>query len=153
MERTLVFVKPDGVNRRLIGKIIQRFEEKGLKIVGLKLIQISDELAKTHYEEHEGKPFYEPLVKFVTSGPVALMVLEGQHAISTTRNLVGATFGAEAAPGTIRGDFGISNRYNLIHASDGPESAQKEIARFFTDVDIIDWTPIDYPCIDEDTGI
>lgn len=132
MQRTLVFVKPDGVQRRLVGEILARFERKGLKIVGLKMMQVSRELAETHYAEHKGKPFYESLVGFVTSGPIVCACLEGFRAISVVRQMMGKTFGFEAAPGTIRGDYGISNQFNLIHGSDSPESAEREIALYFS---------------------
>ncbi len=131
VERTLVFIKPDGVQRRLVGRILQRFEEKGLKIVGLKMMAISRELAERHYAEHKGKKFYDGLVRFVTSGPVVAACLEGHQAIKVVRDLMGKTFGTEAAPGTIRGDFGISNSFNLIHGSDGPQSAAREIELYF----------------------
>ena len=131
MEQTLVFIKPDGVQRRLVGRIIARFEEKGLKIRGLKLMTVSKELAERHYAEHKGKPFYESLVGFVTSGPIVAMCLEGFKAISVVRAMMGKTFGYEAAPGTIRGDLGISNQYNLIHGSDSPESAARELELYF----------------------
>jgi nucleoside-diphosphate kinase len=132
MERTLIFVKPDGVQRRLIGRIISRFEQKGLKVIGLKMMQVSQELAETHYGEHKGKPFYDSLVGFVTSGPIACVCLEGFKAISVCRQMMGKTFGFEAAPGTIRGDFGISNQFNLIHGSDSPEAAARELELYFS---------------------
>lgn len=131
VERTLTFVKPDGVQRRLVGKILQRFEEKGLKIVGLKMMIVSRDLAERHYAEHKGKKFYGGLVRFVTSGPIVVACLEGFQAIKVVRDMMGKTFGYDAAPGTIRGDYGISNQYNLIHGSDGPESAAREIELYF----------------------
>ncbi len=131
MERTLILLKPDAVKRRLIGRIIGRFEDKGLRIAGMKLMQISPELAAKHYEAHQDKPFYAGLVKFMTSDPVVAMVLEGPHAVTVCRQMMGATFGFKADAGTIRGDFGISNQYNLVHGSDGPEAAEREIGLFF----------------------
>lgn len=149
MERTLVFIKPDGVHRRMVGKIIQRLEDKGLHLIGLKLVRLPEDLVRAHYEEHRRQPFYEPLVRFILSGPVVLMAVEGPQAVRVVRNLVGATLGSQAAPGTIRGDFGISNRLNLVHASDGPQAAEKEIARFFSTDELISWRPADYSWIDE----
>ena len=137
MQKTLVIIKPDGVQRRLIGKIINRFDEKGLEIVGLKMTVISEELAKEHYSVHVGRDYYEKLVKFMTSGPVVMMVLRGKKAIAVTRKLMGSTFGYEAEPGTIRGDFAISTRFNLIHGSDSEESAAKEISLFFENGELI----------------
>ena len=131
MERTLILLKPDAVQRRLVGPIIERFERKGLKVIGMKLMQISDELAATHYEAHQGKPFYDGLVQFMTSGPVVALALEGNKAIAVCRKLMGATFGCDAEAGTIRGDFGISNGFNLVHGSDSPEAAQRELELFF----------------------
>ena len=131
MERTLLLVKPDGVQRGLIGRIVTRFEEKGLKIAALKVMRISPDLAARHYAPHKGKPFYEGLVSYMTSAPVVAAVIEGPRAIDVTRKLMGATFGWKAEPGTIRGDFGASTAYNLVHGSDSPESAQHEIGLFF----------------------
>ncbi len=131
MDRTLVILKPDSVQRGLIGTIINRFEQKGLKVVGMKLSRISSAVAHEHYAMHKGKPFYESLVQFVTSGPVVLMVLEGNNIIDVSRKMMGATFGFKAEPGTIRGDFGVSSAFNLIHGSDSPEAAKAEVARFF----------------------
>jgi nucleoside-diphosphate kinase len=131
IERTLTFVKPDGVQRRLVGKILQRFEEKGLKIVGLKMMTVSQSLAERHYAEHKGKKFYEGLVRFVTGGPIVVACLEGFQAIKVVRDMMGKTFGYDAAPGTIRGDFGISNQFNLIHGSDSAASAAREIELYF----------------------
>ena len=131
MERTLLLLKPDAVQRGLVGDILGRFEKKGLKIVALKLMKITPELAARHYEAHRERKFYPGLVKFMTSSPVVALALEGIDAIRICRNLMGATFGADAAPGTIRGDFGSSRSYNLVHGSDGPEAAQRELALFF----------------------
>ncbi len=131
METTLIILKPDAVQRGLMGKIITRFEEKGLKIVGMKMMTISQELAGTHYAAHKGKPFYDGLVKFMTSSPVLVMAIMGNDAIAICRKMMGATFGSKAEPGTIRGDFGVSNSFNLIHGSDSPEAAEKEMGLFF----------------------
>ncbi|MBT6051428.1 MAG: nucleoside-diphosphate kinase, partial [Candidatus Scalindua sp.] len=129
-------IKPDAVQRRLIGKIINRFEEKGLEIVGLKMTVISEGLAKEHYSVHEGREYYENLIKFMTSGPVVMLVLRGMNAIEVTRKLMGSTFGYEADPGTIRGDYAMSKRFNLIHGSDSEESAEREISLFFENGDL-----------------
>jgi len=137
VERTLVFVKPDGVQRRLVGKIFQRFEEKGLKLLGVKMMMVSRDLAERHYAEHKGKKFYEPLVGFVTSGPIVAACLEGFQAIKCVRDMMGKTFGFDAAPGTIRGDFGVSNQYNLVHGSDSPASAAREIELYFKPEELI----------------
>jgi nucleoside-diphosphate kinase len=139
LERTLVILKPDAVQRRLVGRIIERFEAKGLKIAAMKLMQVTPELAERHYGEHKGRPFYEPLLAFITRGPVVPMVIEGPGAVAVVRKMLGTTHGAEADSGTVRGDFGMSNRYNLTHGSDSPESAAREIALFFRDDEIIDY--------------
>ncbi len=139
MERTLVIAKPDAVQRGLIGQIITRLEQRGLKIVAMKMIWIDEELARRHYAVHEGKDFYEPLVKFITSSPVVVMVVEGLEAIKMVRRVVGATRPLEAAPGTIRGDFGIAVERNLVHASDGAETAAYEVSLFFAESEIISW--------------
>jgi nucleoside-diphosphate kinase len=131
LERTLVIIKPDAVQRGLAGEIIARLERRGLKIVALKLQVISRDLAERHYGEHKGKPFYAGLVDYITSGPVVTMVLEGPQAIAATRATMGSTRPVEAAPGTIRGDFGLMVGRNLIHGSDGPESAAREVQLFF----------------------
>ncbi|WP_428939566.1 nucleoside-diphosphate kinase [Fontivita pretiosa] len=141
MERTLIILKPDAVQRGLCGQIIARFERKGLQIVGMKMMKISTQLAETHYEPHRGKPFYPGLVKFMTSSPVIVLVLQGKDAINIARKMMGATFGSKAEPGTIRGDFGVSNSFNLIHGSDSPESAARELALFFRPEELCDWTP------------
>jgi len=137
VEKTFVMIKPDGVQRNLIGEIISRFERKGLKLIGMKLMQISKELAAEHYGEHQGKPFYSELIDFITSGPVVAMVWEGQNAIAIVRNLMGKTNPAEAAPGTIRGDFAVFTGNNVVHGSDSPESAEREINLFFTADELI----------------
>jgi nucleoside-diphosphate kinase len=130
-ERTLVLVKPDGVQRGLIGEIVGRFERKGLKVVGLRLLSVSREMAEEHYAVHAGKHFYAGLVEFITSGPVAAVALEGPDAIAVVRRMVGATMPNQAEPGTIRGDLGISGLRNLIHASDGAETAEVELRLWF----------------------
>ena len=133
MERTFIMVKPDGVQRGLIGEIISRFERRGLKIVALRMVQVSQELASQHYAVHQGKPFYGGLIQYITSAPVVAMVVEGTNAIQAVRQTVGATRPNEAAPGTIRADFAIEIGRNLVHASDGPETAAFEIALWFGD--------------------
>ena len=140
METTLIILKPDALQRGLMGRIISRFEEKGLQIVGAKLMQISQELAATHYESHQGKPFYDGLVRFMTSSPVLVLAIRGMGAIGICRAMMGATFGSQADAGTIRGDFGVSNSFNLIHGSDSPEAAEREMGLFFADGGIVDWT-------------
>jgi nucleoside-diphosphate kinase len=139
MERTLVLVKPDGVQRGLIGEILGRFERKGLKVVGLRLLTVPREMAERHYAVHAGKHFYDGLVEFITSGPVAAIALEGPDAIATVRRLVGRTMPNEAEPGTIRGDLGISGLRNLIHASDAPETAESELALWFEAGTLLDY--------------
>ncbi|GAB4427582.1 MAG: nucleoside-diphosphate kinase [Anaerolineae bacterium] len=139
MERTLIIIKPDGVERGLIGPIISRFEQRGLKLVALKMLQVSDSLARQHYAVHEGKPFFEPLIEYITSSPVVVMALEGPQAIQAARNTIGATKPVEAAPGSIRGDFGLMVGRNLVHGSDSPENAAAEIALWFDDAELIDY--------------
>jgi nucleoside-diphosphate kinase len=141
MERTLIIFKPDAVQRGLCGEILTRFEKKGLQIAGLKFMRIPAGTAETHYAPHKGKPFYEGLVKFMTSSPVVVVALQGKDAITIARKMMGATFGSKAEPGTIRGDFGVSNSFNLIHGSDSPEAAQKELGLFFKPDELVDWTP------------
>lgn len=143
MERTLVLLKPDAVQRRLVGRIISRIEEKGLKIVGLKMLRVSRELAEKHYAEHREKPFYPELVSFITSAPVVAMVVEGPKAVEVVRKMMGKTNPLEAEPGTIRGDFGLSVTMNLIHGSDSPSSAAREIALFFREEEILTYTTAD----------
>lgn len=135
MEKSLIIIKPDGVQRRLIGEVIGRIEKKGLKIAALKMLQVSRELAEKHYAVHKGKKFYESLVSFITSGPVVAMAVEGPNAISVMRKLMGKTFGFEAEPGTIRGDFGVSTQFNLVHGSDSPETAGFELSLWFDESD------------------
>lgn len=141
METTLIILKPDAVQRGLIGRIVTRFEEKGLSIVGLKLTRIPTGTIEQHYAPHKEKPFYPGLVRFMTSGPVVVLAVRGVNAIAIARNLMGATFGSKAAPGTIRGDFGVSNAYNLIHGSDSPEAAEKELGLFFKKDELVEWSP------------
>ena len=138
MEKTFVIIKPDAVQRGLIGQILERFERRGLKFVAMKFLQVPDELAREHYAVHEGKSFYDSLIGYITSAPVVAMVLEGTDAITLVRNTVGGTKPADANPGTIRGDFGIEVGRNLVHASDGPETAASEIALWFGE-DLTSW--------------
>ncbi|HLR01444.1 MAG TPA: nucleoside-diphosphate kinase [Virgibacillus sp.] len=140
MEKTFLMVKPDGVQRHLTGEIVQRLENKGFKLVGAKLMNISNERAETHYAEHKERPFFGELVSFITSGPVFAMVWEGQNVIKTARQMMGATNPEEAAPGTIRGDFGVTVGKNIIHGSDSEESAKREIELFFNNDEILDYT-------------
>ena len=141
MERTLIILKPDAVQRRLMGRIIQRFEDKGLIVAGVKLMRVSRELAQRHYAVHENKPFYPALIDYITSGPVLVMVLAGDRCIDIARALMGKTFGYEANPGTIRGDFGASRSFNLVHGSDSPESAAFEIPLYFSEEELMEYTP------------
>lgn len=141
MERTLIILKPDAVQRSLVGEILSRFERKGLQLVGMKLTRIPMRTAETHYEAHKAKPFYPGLVKFMTSSPVVVLALAGKDAIAIARNMMGATFGSKAAPGTIRGDYGVSNSYNLVHGSDSAEAAQRELGLFFGPEELMEWTP------------
>lgn len=137
-ERTFVAIKPDGVKRGLIGRIIRKIEDKGFKIVALKMLQVSDELAAKHYEEHVGKPFYDALIKFITSGPIVAMVLQGENAVSSVRKFMGKTNPDEAEVGSIRGDFAQVMRYNTIHGSDSKESAEREMNLYFSPEEICD---------------
>lgn len=137
-ERTFVAIKPDGVKRGLIGRIISKIEDKGYKIVALKMLQVTDELAAKHYAEHIGKPFYDGLIKFITSGPIIAMVLQGENAISGVRKFMGKTNPDDAEVGSIRGDFAQVMRYNTIHGSDSKESAEREINLYFTPEEICD---------------
>ncbi|MGD1938084.1 MAG: nucleoside-diphosphate kinase [Cyanophyceae cyanobacterium] len=141
MERTFIAIKPDAVQRGLIGQIIQRFESKGFKLVGLKLMSVSKELAEAHYGEHKERPFFGGLVSFLTSSPVVAMVWEGDGVVASARKIIGATNPLESAPGTVRGDFGVSIGRNLIHGSDAVETAQKEIALWFKEEELSAWTP------------
>ncbi|MGC9526534.1 MAG: nucleoside-diphosphate kinase [Limnospira sp.] len=139
MERTFIAIKPDGVQRGLVGEIIKRFEAKGFTLVGLKLVQVTRELAEAHYDVHKERPFFNGLVDFIISSPLVAMVWEGEGVIASARKLIGATNPLNAEPGTIRGDFGVSVGRNLIHGSDAPETAQKEIALWFTDEELVSW--------------
>lgn len=140
MERSLIIVKPDAVQRGLTGEIIKRFEQRGLRIVGLKMVQVTKELAENHYGEHKGKPFFDGLVTYITSAPVVLMVLEGKNAIAAARTTIGSTRPHEAAAGTIRGDLGMDVGRNLVHGSDSPESGAREVANFFTEAELLTWS-------------
>jgi nucleoside-diphosphate kinase len=143
MQKTLILVKPDGVQRRLVGTLIHKFEQKGLRLVGLKLLQADRTLAEKHYAVHKGKPFYDSLVNFITGGPSVAMVWEGREAVAVARNLMGPTDGAKAPPGTIRGDFAASIQNNLVHGSDSPENAEAEIALWFKPSELVGWAPVD----------
>ena len=143
IEKSFVMMKPDAVSRRLMGQILSRFEEKGLKIVALKLRAIDEDLARKHYGEHSDKPFFEGLIEYITSSPALTMVIEGDDAIAVIRKMVGATNPKEAAIGTIRGDFGMDTGRNIIHASDAPGSAKREIALFFDEEEICDYSMSD----------
>ena len=139
MQTTLIILKPDAVQRALMGRIIARFEAKGLAIVGAKFMRVPDDLAKEHYAEHEGKPFFESLIGFITSTPVMVLAVRGREAVAVCRKLIGATDGAAAEPGTIRGDHGLSKSLNLVHGSDSPESAERELNLWFRDGEILDY--------------
>ena len=147
METSLILIKPDGVQRRLMGRILGRFEEKGLQVVGAKLMKIPLELAERHYASHKGKPFYPGLVGFMTSGPVLALALRGKNSVAVVRKMLGATFGSKAEPGTIRGDFGISDGFNLVHASDSPDAAKGELSLFFRPDEIVEYTMADTPWV------
>jgi nucleoside-diphosphate kinase len=136
-ERTLVIIKPDGLQRGLVGPIITRLERRGLKIVAMKIIQLSEPLANQHYAIHQGKPFYEGLIRYITSGPVVVMVLEGPSAIDVVRSTMGSTNPTQAVPGTIRADYALTVDRNLVHGSDGPESAGREIRLFFAEEELL----------------
>ena len=136
IEKTYVMIKPDGVQRGFVGRIVQRFEDRGLNVCAMKMMRIPRELAERHYEEHKGKAFFEPLLAYITSGPVVCMVVEGENAVAMCRAMMGKTNPQDAAPGTIRGDFGQVTGRNLIHGSDSPESAKREIKLFFNDYEI-----------------
>jgi nucleoside-diphosphate kinase len=140
MERTLVIVKPDGVQRGLIGDVLQRFETRGLKLVGLKLMSVSEELARRHYGIHKGKPFFEGLIRYITSAPVVVVVFEGKDAVAAVRSTVGATNPVQAAPGTIRGDLAMEIGRNLVHASDSVETARSEVVLFFREEELVSWS-------------
>ena len=142
MERTLILLKPDCVQRRLAGRAIARLEDKGLNIVALKMLRVTPELAKRHYAEHVAKGWYPSLESFITSGPIWALIAEGPEAIRVVRDMVGSTNGRNAAPGTLRGDYGCSRQMNLVHASDGPEAAQREMQIFFRPEEICESTPV-----------
>jgi len=139
MERTLVIIKPDAVQRGLIGEIISRLERRGLKLVGMKFMAISENLARRHYAVHEGKPFFEGLIRYITSAPVVVMVWQGPEAIAIVRRTMGSTNPQEANPGTLRADYGLDIERNLIHGSDGPETAAAEVALYFTPHELVEW--------------
>jgi nucleoside-diphosphate kinase len=143
MQQTLLLLKPDAVQRRLIGTLIERFERKGLRLAALKFLQADRALAEKHYAIHKGKPFYESLLAFLTSGPTVAMVWEGREAVAVCRNLIGATDGVKAAPGTIRGDFALTVQNNLIHGSDSPENAAAEVALWFGSKELVSYTLTD----------
>ncbi|MFO0877153.1 MAG: nucleoside-diphosphate kinase [Gemmataceae bacterium] len=147
MERTLILLKPDSVQRRLAGEILARFERKGLRLAALKLVQADRSLAERHYDVHKERPFFGSLVQFLTSGPTVALVLEGPNAVVVARNLIGATDGAKAAPGTIRGDLALSVQNNLVHGSDSVENAEKEIALWFRPEEVTTFKPVDAPWI------
>ncbi len=139
MEKTLIILKPDALQRGMAGRIITRFEEKGFQILGMKAMMITKELAEKHYGVHKAKPFYPRLLQYITSSPVVVMVLQANNAIAVARKLMGATFGSNAEPGTIRGDFGLSNSFNLIHGSDSPEAAEFEMGLYFAKGELLDY--------------
>ena len=145
MERTLILLKPDCVERHLIGRLLSRFEDKGMSIIAMKLMRVTPELARLHYAEHVAKGWYPRLEAFITSGPLVAAIAEGLEAVRVARDMVGATNGLNAAPGTIRGDYSASQRMNLVHASDGPESAAREIGIFFEDQEIFEYEPTIHP--------
>jgi nucleoside-diphosphate kinase len=151
-ERSLILVKPDGVQRRLIGAIVTRIENRGLKIVGMKMLNVTPELAQEHYAEHVEKPFYPLLEDFITAAPVVALAVEGPEAISVMRGMMGSTNGRESAPGTIRGDYGVSRQMNLIHGSDGPEAAARELSIYFKPEELLDYEPtlIEWVCADDE---
>ena len=149
MERTFLAIKPDGVQRGLVGEIIRRFEAKGFTLVGMKFMKVSRELAEQHYGVHRERPFFKGLVEFITSGPVVAMVWEGEGAIASARKLIGATNPLTAEPGTIRGDFGINIGRNIIHGSDAPETAQQEVSLWFREEELASWEPSLTPWIKE----
>ncbi|MDJ0728586.1 MAG: nucleoside-diphosphate kinase [Crocosphaera sp.] len=141
MERTFIMIKPDGVQRGLVGEVIGRFEAKGFTLVGLKFMSVSKELAEEHYDVHKERPFFGSLVEFISSSPVVAMVWEGEGVVASARKIIGATNPLSAEPGTIRGDFGVSVGRNLIHGSDAIETAQKEISLWFNEKELVTWQP------------
>ena len=138
MERTLLILKPDALERRLVGRIVSRLEDKGFQIVAVKMARLPKEVIREHYRAHAGKPFYEPLVRYMSAHPVLLLVVRAKGAVAMARKMMGATFGSNAEPGTLRGDFAVSNRFNLVHGSDSPEAAEKEIRLFFAKEEIFE---------------
>lgn len=140
-ERTLILFKPDAVQRRLCGRLLTRIEERGLKIVGMKMLQVTQELSREHYAEHVEKPFYPLLEEFITSAPVVALAIEGPEAVRVMRDMLGKTNGRDAAPGTIRGDYGLSRQMNLVHGSDSPEAAKRELAIYFKSEELFDYEP------------
>lgn len=149
LERTFLAIKPDGVQRALVGEIIRRFEDKGFTLVGLKFLKVSRELAEQHYDVHRERPFFAGLVDFITSAPVVAMVWEGEGVVASARKIIGATNPLSAEPGTIRGDFGVNIGRNLIHGSDAIETAQREIALWFKEEELVSWQPIITPWLQE----
>ncbi len=147
MQKALLLLKPDAVQRRLIGKIITRFEEKGLQLVGIKLVKMTEKLARENYRQHKGRDFYEPLIRYVTSGPIVAVVFKGKEVVEIARKMAGFTFGSKAEPGTIRGDYAVSNRFNLIHVSDSKEAAETEIGIFFGEDELVEYDAADYPWV------
>ena len=147
LERTLVLVKPDGVQRQLIGEVIGRFEHRGLHLVGLKLLRMDRDLAERHYAEHQGKPFFAGLVDFITSAPVVAMVWEGDDAVAQVRSMMGATNPSAAAPGSMRGDLAVSIGNNVVHGSDSPGRGAEEVALFFQPAELIEWSGVDSPWV------
>lgn len=147
MERTLVLLKPDSVQRRLIGKLIGRLERKGLQVIGLKLVQATKELAEKHYDAHKARPFFGSLIQFLTGGPTVAIALEGPNAVAVVRNLMGPTDGSKAAPGTVRGDFAISIQNNLVHGSDSVENANVELALWFCPESLVSYKMVDQPWV------
>ena len=143
MEKTLILLKPDCLHRRLAGAVLQRFEQKGLRLAALKLVQPSRSLAEQHYAVHKGKPFYDSLLKFLTSGPTVAVALEGREAVTVVRAMMGSTDGAKSPPGTIRGDYALSVQNNLIHGSDSPENAAAEVALWFKPDELVSYSPVD----------
>jgi len=141
MERTLVLLKPDCVQRRLMGRVISRFEEKGLNVIAMKMLRVTPALAKQHYAEHVSKPFYPGLEQFITASPIVAMVVEGLEVVRVVREMLGATSGLKAAAGTIRGDYSSSRKMNLVHASDGPDAAQREIGLYFKSDEVLPYEP------------
>jgi len=152
LEKTLVILKPDSVQRRLTGRIISRFEEKGLNIIGLKMMKIDEALAERLYSVHQGKHFYDKLIRFITSSPVVVMALEGKNVIDVARKLMGATFGSKAEAGTIRGDFAMSNSFNVVHGSDSAESVERELPLFFKAEELLKWDPADISWVYDFSG-